>query len=238
MTYSIEPCHPLGFWGRSIEGRVADGDFTSTLVAVRFLELNTLAQLEDSIDQGARTAVAFLHEEEAQVAFLLDDLFASEELMILMPPERVAEMMADTWAIRAGGTGLPTTCTVVSERSLMTSALAVVGDEDTAKHPALVTKHYQGIQIDVPLHARTHVGATVPSCPLLAAVWQMWRLGRIDYCGDDIKWWGDRPKGSEQAFTILNTSLMPVEVAVGVILDAYDAEALKHMGYLFQPAHW
>ena len=239
MKYSIEPCHPLGFWSRSMEGKVADGDFSSPHATVRFLELNTLAQLEDSIDQGARTAATLLQHDEPTVAFLLDDLFASEELMTLMPPERVAEMITSIWSSRAAGTSLPTTCTVVSERSLTATALALVGDEDNGKRDApIVARHYQGIQIEVPAQARTYIGDSAPSCPLLAAAWQMWRLGRLSDCVDQITCWGDQPKDAERTFTILNTSLMPVEVAVGVILDVYDAEAREYMGYLFQPDHW
>ena len=31
---------------------------------------------------------------------------------------------------------------------------------------------------------------------------------------------------------------MPVEVAASVFLDAYDAEMLECIGYLFLPDHW
>ena len=71
MKYSIEPCHPLGFWGREMQRQVADGDFTSPAAAVRFLELNTLAQLKDSMSQGSRIGAKVLHGEEVRVSFLL-----------------------------------------------------------------------------------------------------------------------------------------------------------------------
>ena len=75
-----------------------------------------MALIDRSVDQGARSATRLLDSADVAVVFLLDDLFASDHLMALMPPERVAEMIADTWEHRAGSTELPTTCTVVSER--------------------------------------------------------------------------------------------------------------------------
>ena len=195
MRYSIEPCHPLGFWGRRMEREVTGGDFSSPLATVRFLKLNTLALIERSVDQGARSATRLLDSDDVAVVFLLDDLFASGDVMALMPPERVAEMIADTWKHRAGSTDLPTTCTVVSERSLTAAALAVVGDEDSAGQTAsMVAKRYQGIKIEVPAQARTYVGDTVPSCPLLAAAWQLWRLGRLSQCDGQVRWWGTIPR--------------------------------------------
>ena len=65
-----------------------------------------------------------------------------------------------------------------------------------------------------------------------------WRLGRLSECDDQVRWWGDRPKDAARAVTMLNTSLMPVEVAASVFLDASDAETLQCIGYLFLPDHW
>lgn len=102
----------------------------------------------------------------------------------------------------------------------------------------VVVKDYQGVQITAPTQARAYVGDLVPSCPLLAAVWQMWRLGRLAHCTDQISWWGNQPSHTERSLTILNTSLMNVEIAAAAILDTYDPETLGCMGYLFQPDHW
>ena len=62
-----------------------------------------------------------------------------------MPPTRVSEMISDTWASSAAGTGLPTTCTVVSEGSLAAAAAAVVGDSNPAEQVAQVmVENYPG----------------------------------------------------------------------------------------------
>ena len=237
MRYSVEPCHPLGFWGRKTEQQLTDRQRGGVVAAKRFLEMNALAQLEGSIDQGAQTANKLFCGDDVTVAFLLDDLFASDELMRLMPPPLVAEIMADLWARHAAGTGLPATCTVVSERSLAAAAAALIGDDGLAAPP--VARRYQGgVHIKAPVRARSYIGDTVPSCPLLAAVWQMWRLGRIDRGDEQIRWWGEQPSTAERSFTMLNTALMPVEAAVGAILETYDAETLASMGYLFHHSHW
>ena len=221
-----------------MERQVADGGFSSPRTAVMFLELNTQAQMATSMGQCIRILANVMNDKDVGIAFLLDDLFASERLMDLMPPSRVAEMIADIWASSATGTSLPTTCTVVSERSLVGAAMALVGDDSPETEDGLlVARRYLGVKIEVPALARTFVGDTVPSCPLLAATWQQTRLGRLDHSAG-IKQWGQEHKPADRTFTMLNTSLMPVETAVGAILDTCDAEALQHVAYLFQPDHW
>ena len=237
--YTVEPCHPLGFWGLNMQKEIAALNLSSPQNELRFLELNTLSQLEYSIRGGARAAERILRDVETSVLFLLDDMFASKELMLQMPPERVAEMIVDIWSESATNTSLPNSCTVVSERSLAAAALELVGRESANPPHDIVYESYQGITIRVPTQSRSYLGDSVPSCPLLAAVWQMWRLGSITVDSiDQIEWFGQTPQAAERSLTILNPSLMPVEVAVGAILDTYDAEAQDRMSYLFKPCHW
>lgn len=228
----------MGFWGRHMQRRVEEADFSSPRAAVRCLELGIHAQLEDSVAQGAQTAARLLQDEPVTVMFLLDDLFASTDLMALVPPERVAEMLAEAWAQRAARTGLPTSCTVVSERSLAAAGLAMLGANQAPDAAIEVTSGYQGIEIKVPAFAKSYAGDVVPSCPLLAAVWQLLRQGRLPPLDTEPKWWREPPRSAERTFTVLNTSLMHVEVAAGVILDRYAPAAVEQLGYLFQPGHW
>lgn len=89
---SVEPCHPLGFWGRDVERRVNESGFSSPYACTRFLELNACAQLDASIGKGADLASVLARDLDLDATFLLDDVFASKKLMDLMSPERVADV--------------------------------------------------------------------------------------------------------------------------------------------------
>ena len=101
-VYSVEPCHPMGFWGRRTHAELSDSGL-DTIAATAWLESNARALIERSVARSAYVAGGLLGREDvALVDFLLDDQFASAELMGLLPPERVAEMLSDGWA-RHGG---------------------------------------------------------------------------------------------------------------------------------------
>ena len=233
-VYSVEPCHPMGFWGRRTHAELSDSGL-DTIAATAWLESNARDLIERSVARAAYVAGGLLGREDvASVDFLLDDQFASAELMGLLPPERVAEMLSDGWA-RHGGR-LSTEATVVSETSLGAAAADVLGDDHAVE---TVAGDFRGITITVPTHARGYTGDRVPSCPLLAAVWQMWRLGRLNGGREQVQWWGADPgRGSGRTFTMLNTSLIPVEAAVAAILDAVDSTSRSKAAYFFHPDHW
>ena len=106
--------------------------------------------------------------------------------------------------------------------------MALEGDDSPETDDRLlVARRYLGVKIEVPALAKTYVGDTVPSCPLLAATWQKRRLGPLGHSAG-IKQWGQEHKPADRTFTMLNTSLVPVETAVGAILDTCDAEGLQH----------
>ena len=245
--YSIEPCHPLGFWSRKQEARVKNLSANSTSDVRQHLERNALSLIDSSMHKAAHTVAKLpnMSQEKAIVNFLLDDLFASPTLMEVLPCERVAEMLSDTWQRHAAyqnrhsRVNLPTDATVVSESSLIGGALALIGQDavPTAGEETIAC-NYQGVNITVPKHARDYTGETVPSCPLLAATWQLWRLARLHHGVGQVRWWGREPTNADRTFTMLNTSLIPVEAAVAVILDSVDITCRNDIAYLFQPDHW
>ena len=63
----------------------------------------------------------------------------------------------------------------------------------------LVARRYLGVKIEVPALAKTYVGDTVPSCPLLAATWQKRRLGPLGHSAG-IKQWGQGAQTSRPYF--------------------------------------
>ncbi len=247
--FSIEPCHPLGFWSQRQEQYVQQFAFGHGRHASQYLETNALELINKSIGKAVASLINYVPSfgDDFVICFLLDDLFVSNRLMDMLPVERIAEMISQSWkrsakeANRIGQLYLPHESTIVSERSLIQGALAMIGQrptgDDTERNFAF---DYQGVGITVPKHARTYSGDIVPSCPLLAAAWQLWRLGRLRECNDLVQWWGEDQKPADGTFTMLCTSLIHVEAAVAAILDTLETshEDRDVIAYMFKPDHW
>ena len=248
-TLSVEPCHPLGFWSRRHERNLCRQAREQDVPLSEFLR----ASARELIDRSMERSAALVEQTASHmggglnICFLLDDLFVSERLLEALPVEPVATMFQDSWRRCAAemqhttAALVPAEATVVSEASLTAAAAEMIDETYPQNTPSRVIAHkYQGVEIRVPAHARLHAGLTVPSCPLLAASWQMWRLGRLDDSSREVRVWGARHLPAQRTLTMLGTQLLNVEAAALAILDEAGPPGRHsdHIAYMFRPDHW
>ena len=249
ITLSVEPCHPLGFWSRRHERSLRRQAREQDVPLAEFLHTSAQTLIDRSIERSAAlVAETVAHMGDGlSVCFLLDDLFVSERLLEALPVESVVDMFQESWQRCAASlrcstaADIPTEATIVSEASLTAAAAGMI-DEVYPQHSPerVIARKYQGVEIRVPAHARLHAGLTVPSCPLLAASWQMWRLGRLDGSCDEVRVWGARHLPAQRTLTMLGTQLVNVEAAALTILDEAGPPGRHsdHIAYMFRPDHW